>query len=244
MTKDLKQKQKQELESFSKLWPGGFFGTNNEKRNQVGLEDFLTKNVEQELTILEIGCGRGRWSKFICENLAPKRLECVDALDEVHNGFWEYVGNDKREKVNYRKVYDFSLSHIRDSSIDFVFSYDVWCHISLSSQNAYLESLSNKCKGGAKLLIMYADPKKYYSSEPENLWFIKADLKQPWKDLMSKEEAFEAATEDSDGPPSSGRWYWVGMENFLKNCYRHGFDILSEDLNIDKTNVITLLQKP
>jgi SAM-dependent methyltransferase len=242
MTKDLKQKQ--ELESFSRLWPGGFFASNSEKRNQVGLENFLIENVVPNLTMLEIGCGRGRWTKFICENLAPEKIECVDALDEFHNGFWEYVGNDKRHKVNYRKVSDFNLSHVQDGGIDFVFSYDVWCHISLSSQDAYLESLSKKCKSGAKLLIMYADPKKYYSSEPENLWFIKADLRQPWKDSMSNEEVFEAVVEDCDGAPSAGRWYWVGMENFLKNCHKHGFAVLSEDLNIDKTNILTLLRKP
>lgn len=135
------------------------------------------------------------------------------------------------------------MSHIPDNSLDFVFSYDVWCHISLSGQGAYLENLTKKCRSGAKLLIMYADPKKYYSSEPENLWFIKEYIKNKINYFTSKEELFELAIEDCDGEPYPGRWYWVGIDNFLNNCKKNDYTILCDDLNIDKTNIITLLQK-
>ena len=55
------------------------------------------------------------------------------------------------------------------------------------------------------------------------------------------------AIEDSDGEPSSPdyepRWYWIGIENFINLCQKSGFEIINEDLNIDKTNPITLFKK-
>lgn len=96
-------KQKTELASFQNIWHGGYFSDNNNKRNQIGLERFLVENIGHNLDILEIGCGRGRWSKFIYENLYPNTMRCIDALDELHNGFWQYVGNDKEKIFNILK---------------------------------------------------------------------------------------------------------------------------------------------
>ena len=68
---------------------------------------------------------------------------------------------------------DFKLNTISDNSLDFVFSYDVFCHLSLSSVELYLKSLFKKCKKNSKLMIMYADPEKYLKSEPENKYHVK-----------------------------------------------------------------------
>jgi SAM-dependent methyltransferase len=240
----MEEKFKREINSFQNIWLGGYFGENSPNRNQIGLEDYLTNNIETDLTILEIGCGRGRWSKFIYENLQPKKLQCIDILSEKHNNFWSFVGDDKREKLEYYHVKDFSLNEIPDESLDFVFSYDVWCHISASSQELYLESLYKKCKPGAKIIIMYSDPEKYYNSEPANLWFIKEYLpKEKTKDVTNNEDIFKLAIEDSDGEIIPGRWYWIGREKFLKNVTKYNYKILVEDLNIDHTNVLTLFEK-
>jgi SAM-dependent methyltransferase len=240
----MKEKFKEEIKSFQNIWHGGYFGENSTTRNQIGLEDYLINNIENNLTILEIGCGRGRWSKFIYENLNPKKLQCIDVLSEEHNNFWSFVGNDKKEKLDYYQVKNFSLDEIPDESLDFVFSYDVWCHISSSSQELYLESLYKKCKPGAKLIIMYSDPEKYYKSEPNNLWFIKGYLpKEKVENATNNEEIFKLAIEDSDGEIIEGRWYWIGKEKFTQNVNKYGYKILSEDLNIDKTNVLTFFEK-
>jgi hypothetical protein len=120
----------------------------------------------------------------------------------------------------------------------------VWCHISASSQELYLESLHKKCKPGAKIIIMYSDPEKYYNSEPANLWFIKKYLpKEKTKDVTNNEDIFKLAIEDSDGEIIPGRWYWIGREKFLKNVTKYNYKILVEDLNIDHTNVLTLFEK-
>jgi hypothetical protein len=49
--------------------------------------------------------------------------------------------------------------------------------------------------------------------------------------------------EDKDGIPEEGRWYWVGIKNFIDLCKLYNYIIISEDLNIDKTNPITLFTK-
>lgn len=234
-----------ELESFQNIWHGGFIASNNDKRNQVGLENFLLENSRLlgSLDTLEIGCGRGRWSKFIKENLKPRSLTCVDAKGDVDNGFWEYMG-DSGSGVNYHQVKNFNLDEVADNSIDFVFSYDVWCHISLSGQRAYLRALQKKCRPGAVIIIMYSDPQKYYQSEPENFWFIKADLPKGRINMFtSDQEVLQMALEESDGPPHPGRWYWVGREAFIKNALHLGYEVIKEDLGIDKTNIISALRK-
>ena len=141
------------------------------KRNQKGLEEYLRNNLDGS-TLLEIGCGGGQWSKFIYELNIFKRIICIDALSAEHNKFWENLGEEARDVIQYIKVENFDLTEINEDSIDYVFSYDVFCHISYSGTESYLKSLYSKCKKNCKLLIMYADPKKYLISEPENRYHV------------------------------------------------------------------------
>ena len=143
---------------------------------------------------------------------------------------------------------DFKLNTISDNSLDFVFSYDVFCHLSLSSVELYLKSLFKKCKKNSKLMIMYADPEKYLKSEPENKYHVKKYL--PQKKFiynLSNKKLINDALNDADGKPSDPnfepRWYWIGMKNFINLVEKNGFKIINMDLDIDKTNPITLFEK-
>ena len=167
MNQNINQKLNNELQSFQNIWKGGYFTGYSQKRNQQGIEDYLKSNLSGS-TLLEIGCGGGQWSKLIYNRNVFEKMYCVDALSDEHNKFWNYLGEEAKSVIDYKKVSDFTLDFIDDNSIDYVFSYDVFCHISYSGINAYLDSLSRKCRKGCKLLIMYADPEKYLDSEPEN----------------------------------------------------------------------------
>ena len=91
---------------------------------------------------------------------------------------------------------------------------------------------------------MYSDPEKYYNSEPTNLWFIKEYLpKEKIKNITNKDDIFKLAIEDSDGEIIAGRWYWIGKEKFLKNINKYNYKVLVEDLDIDKTKVLTFFEK-
>ena len=61
--------------------------------------------------------------------------------------------------------------------------------------------------------------------------------------MAELEELIDSCLSDKDGIPSEGRWYWVGIENFTNLCIKYNYKILDKDLNIDKTNPITLFTK-
>jgi SAM-dependent methyltransferase len=192
---------------------------------------------------LEIGCGGGQWSKYIYELNRFEKIYCIDVLSAEHNKFWEYVGEDKRDKIEYFEVKDFSLNCIPDNSLDYVFSYDVFCHISYSGQIKYLQNLFNKCKSNCMLFIMYADPQKYILSEPENLYHLKEYIPNQGAECKTQEELINACLADKDGSPHRPRWFWVGKDAFIDLCNKFNYKILNTDLDIDKTNPITLFTK-
>jgi len=235
-------KLESEINSFQNLWQGGFRTGYSYKRNQKGIEDYLRKNLKGKCC-LEIGCGGGQWSKFLYNLNIFDKIYCVDVLSAEHNQFWEYVGNDKKDKIEYFQVKDFSLSVIPEDSLDFVFSYDVFCHISYSGIEKYLENLYAKCKQDCELFIMYADPKKYLLNEPEHIWHVKESINYKGLGGEGYKDLIENCLEDKDGIPSPGRWYWIGIDNFLELCKKYNYNILNKDLDIDKTNPITLFSK-
>jgi SAM-dependent methyltransferase len=240
-------KLNKEINSFQQVWSGGYKTGYSKKRNQKGVEEYLKNNTSGEI-LLEIGCGGGQWSKFICENIKFEKLFCTDVLSAEHNDFWNYVGSKNKKNIIYKHVKDFDLDFIDDDSLDYVFSYDVFCHISYSGLNAYLESLYKKCKKGANILIMYADAEKYLKNEPENKNHVIKYL--PTRKLsyrFSNKLLVMDAAKDLDGEPSDPndepRWYWVGINNFIELCEEKGFTVIEKDIDVDKTNPITLFQK-
>ena len=96
-----------------------------------------------------------------------------------------------------------------------------------------------KCKSGCKLLIMYADVYKFLKSEPRHI----KNFEKEFNVFNDIEKLKTTMLEDCDGKHRKGRWYWVGIDNFVKLCEKHGFTILERDLNIDKTNPLTLFTK-
>lgn len=88
-------------------------------------------------TILEIGCGYGRWTQFLqalCDRLIAVDLSerCIEACRKRFSRFAhiEYHLNDGR-----------SLEIIPDDSADFVFSFDSLVHADPATMEAYLSQL-------------------------------------------------------------------------------------------------------
>lgn len=232
-----------EIKSFQKIWKGGYRFKYSSTRNQKGVEDYLKNNMKGSVC-LEIGCGGGKWSKYIYELNIFDKIYCIDVLSQEYNKFWEYVGDEKKDKIEYYHVQDFTLNDIPNNSLDYVFSYDVFCHISYSGQYEYIKNLYNKCKIDCVLMIMYSDASKYLQSEPQNKFHVKQYLPGGIsKEYESDDELVKSAIDDCDGKCIVGRWYWIGLHNFLNLCNNNNYTVINEDLNIDKTNCITLFKK-
>ena len=67
----------------------------------------------------------------------------------------------KSDKIKYIQIDDFSCDELEKESITYLFSYDVFCHISYSGTEEYLKNLYPKLKKGAECFIMIAAPNKY-----------------------------------------------------------------------------------
>ena len=202
----------QEIKLGQNLWKGGFFTDINEdiyfKVKQLCIHDSKNK------TVLEIGPGRGAWTKLM---LDAKQIYCLDILSDEHNKFWEYIGDKFKNKIQYIHVNDFKCDKIQDNSIDFLFSFGVFCHISFTGQKEYMTNLYPKLKKGARCYIMVADLKKYltYDNNPNP---------HPY--------SYGSELNSYDGEPSPGRWYWVSASRFSELLRQIGYTVICEDVDI------------
>ena len=236
-------KLKKELESFQTIWQNGFHCGWDTTRNQKGLEDFIKEDMKGKRSnlkvCLEIGCGGGQWSKFIYDLNIFDKIYCIDALSAKHNNFWQYVGEEEKYKIEYYKVEDFNLNFIKEKELDYVFSYDVFCHISLSGIEEYIKNLRLKANDNARFCIMFADPYKYSKSEPHNFAYQQHIWTERKKRKIEVDECCKILIKDCDSDPEAGRWYWIGNDNFKSLLNKYNYKIIKEDLDIDRTNPIS-----
>src|ERR1017187_4678907 len=106
-----------QFEQFAKLWPGGYFEgdpldpTSPSSYEVYGYNSILytiyltciKPHVTSETVVLEIGPGRGAWTKTFV-HLGAKEIWCLDAAPPEHTGFYEYLGHNN--SVNYVCVSD------------------------------------------------------------------------------------------------------------------------------------------
>jgi hypothetical protein len=227
-----------EIASFNELWVGGTtrpkFGWEKSKmraeyQDLEGIVEVCIDPYIDGATVLEIGAGGGFWTQRM---LKAKEINCFDALSADHNKFWDRV--NRRDGIEYFQVTDFECNDLTDDSIDYLFSYDVFCHISLSGSDAYLKNLHKKLKVGANCFIMIGDINKY-KSEAGKKKMVKVGGHSDLSDLV----------EDDDGDPTPGRWYLYGVDKFCALLDKYGYTLVSKDvvIDIDKNSPIIHFKK-
>lgn len=113
------------------------------------IDEVLLRYIQPQKTILELGPGAGRWSEVLAK--LSKKLILVDLTEESiavckkklhhysHCLFYQNDGTD--------------LSFLDNSSIDYVWSFDVFVHISPEDTECYLKALSSiLVKGGIAII--------------------------------------------------------------------------------------------
>ena len=111
------------------------------------VENFIRENSNN--SVLEIGCGHGRWSEYLI-NFAD-HVSLVD-LNGEYIDFCRGRFKDKKN-VTFFKNDGKSLGYIEDNSIDFIWSYDVFVHIDKKTQFDYFLEFKRVLKTNGKCII-------------------------------------------------------------------------------------------
>jgi hypothetical protein len=255
----------QELASFQELWKGGYWAADPLRHQgsaygifgQMGTSHAtylrcIKPYVHEQSAVLEIGPGRGAWTKTF---LRAKRVHCMDALSAEHNGFWENVG--KLDHVTYEQVRDFACGSLQDDTFTYAFSYDALCHVSFEGITAYAKNLFPKLRAGADCFFMVADYEKYNAfvaalDEYSALATLLPKNKMPWlKALWRPVNRFYARRYGlrhldvrEDDTPRPGRWYHAGTGRTCALLRDVGYEVRDEDVGTDFRSPIIHFAKP
>lgn len=250
---DIIERGKKEIKGFvdSRVWEGGYSeGDPLDKHGgssyhvlmvykgeilsplYICFQECLKPNITSGTTVLEIGPGHGAWSKAIL-TLNPRSLICVDALSAEHNKFWHHVPNTG--KTQYIQIHDFSLNEIKDDSLNFVFSFGTFCHISSLLCHEYLRNIYKKMKSGAHAFIMYAD---FYK---KNRFAKKYQMLNHYTETGDELAFFKMQQETNNFAPT---WYHLGIDRAQAVLADLGFVIVNVDININERDPIMHFYKP
>lgn len=249
---------RRELDSFQNLWKGGYFEGNPldplapSHYGSLGYMSILHATyiacirpfIHPHVTALEIGPGRGAWTRTM---LKAREVWCLDALSAEHNGFWGYVG--RQPHVQYRQVTDFSCSELPDDAIDYLFSFGCLCHVSFDGITVYMENLWPKLRSGANAFIMIADYQKYnWAAENQRSLDIRRALapiaRLEWDGLPLPGQALRMLDVNENQEPSPGRWYHAGVERTCLMLIAKGYQIVTPDVGVNFRDVVIHFRKP
>jgi len=204
------------------LWEGGFCQQENLENSEIVSR--CIKHYVGNKSVLEIGPGRGFWTKKILQ-YSPQNILCLDALSVKHNCFWEYVGVHNQNIVRYYQINNFGCDEVEDNSIDYLFSYDVFCHISFYGINAYMAGLKTKIRSGSDCFVMIADRERYQKSSA-------------WERPIAREKIMRSMSlPDERISTNPRRFHFIGMERFTSILNKNGFNIINNDVTIDLLNI-------
>lgn len=134
------------VNSFGDEW-SKFSSFTDEEIKNAGDQyfDIVPEIIYKGKTVLDVGCGTGRWTKYI----APKAgwVDAIDPSDAVKSAAILLKGN---KNVRISKV-DVSGLPFDDNSFDFVFSLGVLHHI--PDTNAAMQSCVSKLKEKGFFLV-------------------------------------------------------------------------------------------
>lgn len=245
---------KKELDSFSGHWQGGYYEgdpldpLSRSTYGQIGFVSSIHATylscikpyINPESKVIEIGPGRGAWTKCMLE---AKEIWALDALPESHNQFYNYLNHPNH--VKYFQVEDFSCSMLPEDHFNFLFSFGCLCHVSFEGISSYAKNLHAKLKPGSHCFWMVADYKKYNETvlnlekytiwramEPRIFGFRKLGIL--FFKLMMKLERRALKDSnlkvDNDHQPRKGRWYDAQKDRTCSMLESNGYQIVDKDM--------------
>lgn len=246
----MNQKLRDELRSFEKLWDGGYFEGDplaplaKSGYKQLGFLSTLHATylrcikpyVNSTAVSLEIGPGRGAWTKLL---LPSREVYALDALPEEHNKFFEHLGYPKN--VKYFQVNDFRCDMLPEDHFTYMFSFGCLCHVSFEGISEYAANIYPKLKRGSNCFWMVADYNKYNTAisnlQNFSIWSAliprsrKRYLPLRWLfQYLMKRDKFQRMDVDENDEPRPGRWYHAGIESTCSMLMKVGYQIVDPDV--------------
>lgn len=270
---DAPSSEKAAIDAFDEVWDGGYF--EGDPLDPMGPSTYglmgyvsvlhavylacIKPYVDTSTTVLEIGPGRGAWTRCFVE-CGARRIWCVDAKTADANCFWEYVG--RHESIRYVKVEDFSLRAVPDDSIDYFFSFGCFCHIAPPHVETYIGNLSKKLRSGARGFLMIADYDRvteavrrldmlsfervrespaFKGHRLRLLRLCLAVLMKIWP--LKRTHLRERPVGEADAPDAR-RWYHLGIDAACTMLEKHGFEVLDRDMGVVHRDPVVRFRKP
>lgn len=141
---------------FQKVWGDqGYvehfsYGVGIQKVFDVCINPFLSDDPPNLKNVLEIGSGGGTFTELILPNC--QHLTAIDVIKRPQ-AFEEF------KNFTYHELPDksFDCGPVKARSIDFAFSYNVFCHLSNDAIKTYLKSIYKVLKKGGDLVFMLSN---------------------------------------------------------------------------------------
>nr|WP_255550924.1 class I SAM-dependent methyltransferase [Granulicella sp. dw_53] len=217
----------------------------------------IRNHVHSDSTVLEIGPGRGAWTKAFLERECS-HVYVVDAAAAEQTGFWDYIGTTSH--VTYIQSADLMLSDVPDASIDHFFSFGVFCHLKPQMCEKYLNSLVRKMRSGSHGFLMIADYDKYNyciahadqlsikrAFGSRKVWLLaRLAYILNWKIFRSKTD-LQGVSKNDDldvSRDATTRWYHWGIDRACEALTREGFKIVERDMEIVSRDPVIHFVKP
>jgi SAM-dependent methyltransferase len=181
-----------------------------------GILPFLRKDS----VVLEIGPGRGSWTRVLLKYAPEGTVHVVDLHDAAQ---WlepkKYGGRLKCHQIEDNNGY----SIFPDQYFDFCFSFGVLCHNNIASIDEILRNTFRKTKPGAYAVHHHGDWEKLESYGWQN---------------------GRVPTEFKDRQDDDIWWPRNSQEIMGDAATRAGWTVVTPDLGVVKRDSITVLQRP
>ena len=117
-------------------------------------DHFLRPYVSPRTTVVEIGPGGGRWTRYM---LDAKRVYAVDYHQELLD---ELRSNFHSETLSYIKNDGDNFPGVPDRSVDLIFSFGAFVHFDIDLIGRYLQHMKPLLKPDANVILHYSDKTK------------------------------------------------------------------------------------
>jgi SAM-dependent methyltransferase len=117
------------------------------------IDEVLSKWIPEGVAVLEIGPGAGRWSEALFARASA--LVLADVSERPLELCRERFADDDR--IRYVLSSGSDLPGVEDSSIDAVWSFDVFVHVAPCDQAGYLSETARVLAPGGLAIIHHAD---------------------------------------------------------------------------------------